>query len=268
MDARVERSALGGSRDTMTDLFALDEKAHEAPMARATAEQRAGGANSAAPDEGRRRLPFALGLITAVLSLCSGLATYLILAGFTPVMPTEQVRVGVLLINLVLVLAMIAIIAWQVTGLWRARRRQAAGAQLQLRIVSLFSVIAVLPAILLAIFASISLSRGLDYWFSDRTKSIVQNSIDVAMAYLKEHSQVIRADAFGMARDIDESMELGISMPQGFDISSRPWPPRGRFIAPYRRRGRCSTRRPRFRTCPIPRRPKRSWRWPRKGRWW
>ena len=170
-----------------------------------------------APDQGRRRLPFALGLITAVLSLCSGLATYLILAGFTPVMPTEQVRVGVLLVNLVLVLAMIAIIVWQVTGLWRARRRQAAGAQLQLRIVSLFSVIAVLPAILLAIFASVSLSRGLDYWFSDRTKSIVQNSIDVAMAYLKEHSQVIRADAFGMARDIDELMELGISMPQGFD---------------------------------------------------
>jgi two-component system nitrogen regulation sensor histidine kinase NtrY len=124
--------------------------------------------------------------------------------------------VGMLLINLVLVIAMVMIIAWQVTGLWRARRRQAAGAQLHVRIVSLFSVIAVVPAIALAIFASISLNRGLDHWFSVRTKSIIQNSIDVATAYLQEHGQVIRADTVAMARDIDEAVELVKSQPQGF----------------------------------------------------
>ncbi len=113
------------------------------------------------------RLPFTLGLIVMVLSLCSGLATYLILTGLTPILPTHQVVVGVLLINSLLVLAMVMIIAWQVSGLWLARRRQVAGAQLHVRIVSLFSVIAVLPAILLAVFASISLNRGLDHWFSD-----------------------------------------------------------------------------------------------------
>ena len=49
-----------------------------------------------------------------VLSLCSGLATYVILTGLTPIVPTHLVVVGVLLINLVLVLAMLGIIAWQV----------------------------------------------------------------------------------------------------------------------------------------------------------
>ena len=111
---------------------------------------------------------------------------------------------------------MIVIIAWQVTGLWLARRRQVAGAQLHVRIVSLFSVIAVVPAILLAVFASISLDRGLDHWFSVRTKSIIQNSIDVATAYLQEHGQVIRADTVAMAKDIDEAVELVRSQPQGF----------------------------------------------------
>jgi two-component system nitrogen regulation sensor histidine kinase NtrY len=151
-----------------------------------------------------------------VLGLCSGLATYLILTGLTPIVPTHRVVVGVLLINLLLVLAMLVIIAWQVTGLWLARKRQIAGAQLHVRIVSLFSVIAVVPAILLAIFASISLDRGLDHWFSTRTKSIIQNSIDVATAYLQEHGQVIRADTVGMAKDIDEAVELVKSQPQGF----------------------------------------------------
>jgi two-component system, NtrC family, nitrogen regulation sensor histidine kinase NtrY len=163
-----------------------------------------------------RRLPFTLGLITMVLSLCSGLATYAILTGLTPIVPTHLVVVGVLLINLVLVLAMLGIIAWQVGALWLARRRQVAGAQLHARVVSLFSVIAVVPAILLAVFASVSLDRGLDHWFSVRTKSIIQNSIDVATAYLQEHGQVIRTDTLGMAKDIDESVDLVRSQPQGF----------------------------------------------------
>ena len=164
----------------------------------------------------RRRLQFTLGLIIMVLSLCAGLATYLVLTGLTPIVPTQRVVVSTLLINLVLVLAMIGLIAWQVTGLWLAKRRHEAGAQLHVRIVSLFSVIAVAPAIVLAIFASVSLNRGLDHWFSSRTKSIIQHSIDVATAYLQEHGQVIRADTVGMAKDIDEAVELVRAQPQGF----------------------------------------------------
>ncbi len=164
----------------------------------------------------RRRLTFVLGFIIVVLSLCSGFATYVILTGLSPVIPTRTVVNGVLLINLVLVLAMLGIIAWQVTGLWLARRRQAAGAQLHIRIVSLFSVIAIVPAILLAVFASDSLARGLDHWFSVRTKSIIQSSIDVASAYLQEHGQVIRADTVGMAKDIDEAANLVKSRPEDF----------------------------------------------------
>ncbi len=163
-----------------------------------------------------RRLPYKIGLIIMILSLGSGLATYAILTGLTPIVPTHLVVVGMLLLNLVLVLAMVMIIAWQVTGLWLARRRQVAGAQLHVRIVSLFSVIAVVPAILLAIFASVSLDRGLDRWFSTRTKSIIQNSVDVATAYVQEHGQVIRADTLGMAKDIDEAVNLVKSRPQAF----------------------------------------------------
>jgi two-component system nitrogen regulation sensor histidine kinase NtrY len=172
--------------------------------------------SAAEPARSGRRLPFTLGLITMILSLGSGLATYAILTGLTPIVPTHLVVVGMLLINLVLVLAMVMIIAWQVTGLWLARRRQVAGAQLHVRIVSLFSVIAVVPAILLAIFASVSLDRGLDRWFSTRTKSIIQTSVDVATAYVQEHGQVIRADALGMAKDIDEAVNLVKSRPQAF----------------------------------------------------
>lgn len=159
---------------------------------------------------------FLLGLGLVALSIIAGLVTYLILTGLTPILPTHSVVVTVLLINGVLVLCMIALIAWQVMGLWAARRRQAAGAQLHVRIVSLFSIIAVLPAILLAIFASVSLDRGLDYWFSSRTKSIIKNSVNVAKAYLNEHGQVIRTDVISMAADLDAASDLIQQRPQVF----------------------------------------------------
>ena len=170
----------------------------------------------AAPPPQRRRLTFVLGFIIVVASLCSGFATYVILTGLSPIIPSRAVVNGVLLINLILVLAMLGIIAWQLTGLWLARRRQAAGAQLHIRIVSLFSVIAIAPAILLGVFASDSLARGLDHWFSVRIKAIIQTSIDVASAYVQEHAQVIRSDTVGMAKDIDEAANLVKTRPEEF----------------------------------------------------
>ena len=155
---------------------------------------------------GRRM--FQVGLLIVSASVLSGLLTYLILTGLTPITPTHEIVITVWLINGVLITAMIAIIALQLYGLWRARRRQAAGARLHVRIVSLFSVVALFPAILLAIFASISLDRGLDQWFSDRTKTIIRDSVEVANSYLKEHAKTVRADALGMARDLENSARL------------------------------------------------------------
>jgi two-component system nitrogen regulation sensor histidine kinase NtrY len=162
-------------------------------------------------DRGQRRRGrrmFQAGLAIVILSILSGLLTYLVLTGLTPITPNHHVVITVWLINGVLVTAMIAIIALQLYGLWRARRRQAAGARLHVRIVSLFSVVALFPAILLAIFASISLDRGLDQWFSDRTKSIIHDSVEVANAYLQEHGKTVRADALGMARDLENGAQL------------------------------------------------------------
>src|SRR3990170_7054560 len=108
LQSAAERLALGRPREAMTSPSGETGRS----------DRRAPAIHLRDTVRARRRLPFTLGLITAVLSLCSGLATYLILTGLTPIVPTHLVVVGVLLINLVLVLAMIIIIAWQVTGLW------------------------------------------------------------------------------------------------------------------------------------------------------
>jgi len=150
------------------------------------------------------RLQSRLGLAIVVLAIICGLVTFTILTGLTPVSPSPNVVIGLLVVNLALVAGLIGIIAWRVAGLFIARRRNMAGARLHVRLVSLFSMVALLPALLVSLFASVTLDRGLDAWFSKRTRTIVDNALNVAQAYVQEHGQIIRVDSTGMAREVDQ----------------------------------------------------------------
>lgn len=163
-------------------------------------------------DEGRSPLnpgdrAFWIGLSVVILSLVSALATYFILTGLTPIAPRGEVVFIVLFLNVILILTMIAMLAWQMAGLGRAWREKQPGARLHIRIVALFSLIAALPALVLAVAATVTFSRSLDGWFSSRTRAIITSSRQVANAYLDEHGQVIRTDIVNMARDLDRAAE-------------------------------------------------------------
>lgn len=151
---------------------------------------------------------FWIGLVVVVLSLISALATYLILTGLTPIVPSRGVVWSALFFNVALIISMIAIITWQVVGLWRAWRAKSAGARLHIRIVALFSLIAALPALLLAVAATVTFSRSLDSWFTGRVRTLIEDSRGVAQAYVEEHGQVIRNDLLNMARDLDAAAPL------------------------------------------------------------
>ena len=141
--------------------------------------------------------PFAVGF-----ALLSAFLTFVVLTGLTPIEPTRSVVVSFLLINAATILLLVGIIVREVWQLVQARRRGRAAARLHVQIVSLFSVIAVLPAVLVSIVANVTIDRGLDRLFSGTTKAAIDNSLIVASAYLNEHAQLIRGDILGMANDI------------------------------------------------------------------
>ncbi len=150
-----------------------------------------------------RRFTALIGVSLVVLSILTGLATYTILTGLTPVKPTPTIIVWLLAGNLVLVVAMVVLILWQVWSLVSARRKREAGAGLHIRLVSLFSVIAALPALIVAAFAAVTLDRGLDAWFSQRTRSIVDSAVTVAEAYIRDSAETARGDVAGIAADLN-----------------------------------------------------------------
>ena len=149
-----------------------------------------------------------MGPVAVGLALLSAVVTFLVLTGLTPVVPTHDVVVGVLLANGAMMLVLLGIIAHEVFKIVQARRRGRAGAKLHVRIVGLFSVIAAVPAVLLAVIASITLERGLDRWFSTRTRAVIENSLTVAEAYLREHAAMIRGDILAMGYDIGRARPL------------------------------------------------------------
>ncbi|MGB7258355.1 MAG: PAS domain-containing sensor histidine kinase [Pseudolabrys sp.] len=143
-----------------------------------------------------------LGPIAVGLALLSAFVTFVVLADFTPISPTHYVVVTLLLTNAATGLLLLAIIGREVWQVVQSRRVGRAGSRLHIRIVGLFSIIAAVPAILVAIVATVTLDRGLDRLFSTRTRSAIENSLIVAEAYLRDHAQIVRSDIMVMSFDI------------------------------------------------------------------
>ncbi len=80
-----------------------------------------------------------------------------------------------------------------------ARRKQSAGSQLHLRLTGMFALIALVPTVLVAVFATLSVNFGLEGWFSDRVRNVVGNSLAAAQSYEAEHRFNITSDAWILA---------------------------------------------------------------------
>src|SRR5262249_11263646 len=117
--------------------------------------------------------PSRLAIVVTLLAVLSGALTYASITGLTPYDATPARLIWLLLINLALVLSLGALIAWRLVRLWAERRSGLAGARLHTRLVTMFSVVAVVPTIFVAVFAAVTLNLGLQAWFSTHVKEAV-----------------------------------------------------------------------------------------------
>jgi two-component system, NtrC family, nitrogen regulation sensor histidine kinase NtrY len=147
--------------------------------------------------------PFAVGL-----ALLSAFLTFIVLTGLSPIEPTPEVVSTFLLIDAGTILVLVGIIIHEVWQVVQARRRGRAAARLHVQIVGLFSIIAVLPAVLVSVVANVTIDRGLDRLFSGPTREVIQNSRIIASAYVQAHAQLIHGDIIGMANDVSHARLL------------------------------------------------------------
>lgn len=157
-----------------------------------------------------RRVAFGL-TVAAVLSC---VATYTVLTRSSTDINTVYAMLN---LTLILLLLMGAVIARQIVLLWSQRRKGIAGSRLHVRFVLVFSILATIPAVLMAVFSALFLHFGVQAWFNERVSTAVNESLAVAQAYLKEHQQVMRADVLAMANDLNRGASELISNRQMFN---------------------------------------------------
>ena len=82
------------------------------------------------------------------------------------------------------------------------RRAHAGGGQLHIRLVAIFSLLAAVPALLLAIFASFLFQSGVQFWSSDSARSLLENSAGLAKGYYDEKISDVSDETATMAGDL------------------------------------------------------------------
>jgi two-component system nitrogen regulation sensor histidine kinase NtrY len=111
--------------------------------------------------------------------------------------------VAVLLVaNLVPAMALMVLIARRVAMRRAARSAIGGKGRLHVRLVALFSVIASVPTLLVVVFASLLFQNGMQFWFSDRARTVLASSEHVARVYEDEHRRRIALDMQAMGADV------------------------------------------------------------------
>ena len=157
-----------------------------------------------------------LALLLVAGAVLASVATYAAVTGLGPIEASVPTVILLLNLDLVLLLLLGVVVARRLVALFLERRRGGAASRLHMRLVGLFSLVAVIPAILVAIFSVVFLSSGLESWFSARVRTALDNSLAVAEAYLAEHREVIRADALAMAADLNREGPALLDHPAAF----------------------------------------------------
>lgn len=155
----------------------------------------------------RVRLTRKLAFLLASAAAISGMATIIVMVSQPSSTSTDETGTLLALLYLDFALAALlgAVVARRLFQLWLEHHRGHAGAGLHIRLVALFGLVAVTPAILVAIFSFVFLSQGLQAWFSTRVSTALSQSKVVAASYLEEHRNRFRGDTYTLANSLNEN---------------------------------------------------------------
>ena len=165
----------------------------------------------------RVRLERKLAVLLLIAAVSAGVATFAATTDNLPVAVDAWVILLLLNLDLILMLCLSTLIVRRLVVLWVARKRGTAGSALHVRLAALFSLVAVTPTIIIAVFSVILFDVGLHGWFSQKVSTAVRESLDVAEAYLEEHQRTINADILAMAQDISRDSLILLYTSQRFN---------------------------------------------------
>src|SRR5881394_1104097 len=104
----------------------------------------------------------------------------------------------------------------------RAEQGGLGSGRLHVRLVALFSVVAAVPTVLVAIFASLLFQSGLEFWFSNRARNMLESTVQIAHTSYTREVERVAAEAGAASGNLAEYLRaVPIDDPRFADAFAR-----------------------------------------------
>ncbi|MES2120948.1 MAG: ATP-binding protein [Pseudomonadota bacterium] len=145
------------------------------------------------------RLALAIALFLAGMM---ALSYWLLQRGATPGSLLPPPLIALLLIANLLPAIGLMVLYSRRLAVQRAEKTGLGSGRLHVRLVALFSVLAAVPTVLVAIFASLLFQSGISFWFSDRARGMLENTVQVAQSSYNREVERVANETVTASADI------------------------------------------------------------------
>jgi len=147
------------------------------------------------------RLAALMGLILVAMV---ALSAWVLRRGAEPGSLLAPAMIALLLVAILLPAIGLMVLYARKVAVRRAEQGGVGSGRLHTRMVALFSVIAAVPTVLVAIFASLLFQSGLEFWFSDRARGMLENSVQLARTTYNTEVERVSVNTVTAAGDLAE----------------------------------------------------------------
>jgi two-component system nitrogen regulation sensor histidine kinase NtrY len=141
--------------------------------------------------------------------------TFVAVSDIDPIEPVSRDVLALILANTIII-GILALIIVQRYIATRTAKKGEEGARLARRFLLLFSLSAVIPALVVSLFLWAAISRGFDTWFGERIVTLVEQTATLARENVEEYSDALEEDTRLAATDVNNALEGLTEEPEAF----------------------------------------------------
>ena len=147
-------------------------------------------------------------IIAAFLAGMMAFSLWVLRRGAEPGTLLTPPLIALLLIAILLPAIALMVLYSRRVAVLRAEEGGLGSGRLHVRLVALFSALAAVPTVLVAIFASLLFQSGLEFWFSNRARTMLENTVQIARASYDAENERVTNETVTMSGDLAQYLRL------------------------------------------------------------
>jgi two-component system, NtrC family, nitrogen regulation sensor histidine kinase NtrY len=169
----------------------------------------------------RSNVPAIVGTVAAAAFLAALLAFWFVLNRHAAGELLPSSLTATLLIGMLVPAMTLLVLLGRHIALRRAAETIGGTGRMHVQLVLLFSTIAAIPTLLVVIFASLLFQSGVEFWFSDNSRGLLENANKLAQGYYEQSQRDVGSETIAMAGDLRYALsETSIASPEFAEVFS------------------------------------------------